>query len=168
MEEKLRGRPYLLFEEEDQAYITNGYGYSEILSKEKVKEIIDKLNEFFLRTNEEDIENHNKKTRERFENEMNLCKGQATEKIQLKGSIYLLECGGKYKIGISKNVDRRIKELDNRPFKVNKIISKDNVIDVYSKEQKLHTKYSKKRIDGEWYEFNQEELKNIIDEIRGL
>lgn len=96
------------------------------------------------------------------------CKGQVKEKTQLKGSIYLLECGGKYKIGISKNVDRRIKELDNRPFKVNKIISKDNVVDVYSKEQKLHTKYSKKRIDGEWYEFNQEELKNIIDEIKGL
>lgn len=160
--------PYLLFQEGDTAYICYGHGYSKILPKEETLQFIRRLNNFLNKYSDEDIEKHNKKVQEDFEKMINGYDRNPEPKPKVKGSIYLLECKGRYKIGASKNVDRRVKQLDKRPFKVTKIISKDNVEDYYDKEKELHVKYSKNEIEGEWFIFTPEELKKVIEDIKRL
>ena len=85
-----------------------------------------------------------------------------------KGYLYLLECEGKYKLGLSKDVERRIKELNQKPFKL-KLITKSRLLDeVYIYEQKLHQTLDKYRIKGEWYLLDKdtiEYVKNRIEEL---
>lgn len=80
----------------------------------------------------------------------------------------MLECGRKYKIGFSKDVERRINQLDTRPFKINLITKSKFISDAYDREQELHEYFVDQRVDGEWYEFSDHEAqyaKEIIDEL---
>ena len=80
----------------------------------------------------------------------------------------MLECGGKYKIGFSKDVERRIHQLDTRPFKLNLIVKSKFISDAYDREQELHEYFADKKVDREWYEFSDHEAqyaKEIIEEL---
>ena len=66
------------------------------------------------------------------------------------GYIYLLECGGTYKIGYSRNVNQRIKTLDTRPFKL-KLINKWYSDYARAIEVRLHYMLDGYRLEGEWY-----------------
>lgn len=85
-----------------------------------------------------------------------------------KGYVYLLECGGKFKIGFSKDVERRMRQLDTRPFKLNLIEKSEFLSDAYDREQELHEWLEDSRIDGEWYDLTNEELEYLIEVIRGM
>lgn len=80
----------------------------------------------------------------------------------------MLECGGKYKIGFSKDVERRINQLDTRPFKINLIAKSKYLSDAYYWEQGLHDACSDSKIDGEWYEFSASELRWVKEAISKL
>lgn len=80
----------------------------------------------------------------------------------------MLECGGKYKIGFSKDVERRMRQLDTRPFKLNLVAKSKYLSDAYYWEQGLHDAFSDSRIDGEWYEFSLSELRCAKETIRKL
>lgn len=89
------------------------------------------------------------------------------KKIQT-GFIYMLECGGRYKIGMTNDIDRRIKELDKRPFPVNLISLSEPISDPYKEEQKIHLYLVEHRINGEWYELSQDNaeiVKNYIERL---
>ena len=80
--------------------------------------------------------------------------------------VYLLECGGKYKIGISKDVARRIKELDCRPFPINLMARSKRMTHAQDLEQHLHMKMSRYNIDGEWFDLPDDKLslvKSVIE-----
>ena len=72
-----------------------------------------------------------------------------------KGYVYLLKCADKYKIGFSKDVERRVKQLNNRPFEV-ELVQKWYYERAFDIEQELHTIYEKFKVDptGEWYNLN--------------
>jgi len=83
-----------------------------------------------------------------------------------QGYIYILECEGFYKIGLSKNVERRKKQLDFTPFK-SKIIFKSPLMeDIYSVEEQLHIFYEKKRVKGEWFKLSPEDIEEIKEITR--
>ena len=84
------------------------------------------------------------------------------------GYVYFLECGGRYKIGFSKNVERRMRQLDTRPFKINLVAKSKYLSDAYDWEQGLHDACSDSRIDGEWYEFSVSDLRWLKEAIRKL
>lgn len=70
------------------------------------------------------------------------------------GYVYLMRCQDFYKIGFSRNVERRHKQLDTRPFPLD-IISKvysDIALDV---EQEMHKKFGADRVEGERYLFDE-------------
>ena len=68
-----------------------------------------------------------------------------------------------YKIGISNNPEKRLKSLQTGNEKNLKIIHKilcENYSDV---ERALHNKYSFSKINGEWFELTQEDIKSFPD-----
>jgi hypothetical protein len=69
------------------------------------------------------------------------------------GYVYLFRCSDFYKIGYSKNVYRRLKQLDTRPFPL------DCIAAVYSErawdiEQYIHKAFYSLRAENEWYQFD--------------
>ena len=64
------------------------------------------------------------------------------------------------KIGVSKNVDKRIKEIQcSCPFEVEILITYA-VSDDYLIEKALHNKYNKHRLNGEWFNLS------VITEVK--
>lgn len=79
-------------------------------------------------------------------------------------NIYILniENTNLYKIGVSQNINRRLKDISNSmPFNVNLIFSL-NVKNTYDLESKLHNMYSEFYIKNEWFELGINEIFNII------
>lgn len=76
-----------------------------------------------------------------------------------EGYVYLIKCADKYKIGYTKDVDRRFKELDTRPFPCELIESYYSDI-AFPVEQKIHELLSEKRVAGEWYSLDSEASAN--------
>jgi predicted GIY-YIG superfamily endonuclease len=119
-----------------------------------------------------EIDIYNQKHMIEFEKELNGCRKTADKESKTEsyknGYVYLLECGGKYKIGFSKDVERRIHQLDTRPFKLNLIVKSKFISDAYDREQELHEYFADKKVDREWYEFSDHEAqyaKEIIEEL---
>lgn len=82
--------------------------------------------------------------------------------------VYMLECGGRYKIGFSCDVDRRAAELDNRPFPVNIIAVSKATVNAFEKEQYIHTRLEHLRINGEWYEMSPEGAERVKQYIERI
>lgn len=80
----------------------------------------------------------------------------------IAASIYIMECAGKYKIGLSRDVERRRKQLDNRPFKTTIIYKSPVMEEVYDLEAALHDIYKEKNIKGEWFDLSQTDIETII------
>lgn len=81
------------------------------------------------------------------------------------GYIYILKSSGYYKIGISKNVKARIVSLQtSNPNKIELIHSK-NIKDYMIHESFLHEKFIHSRINGEWFNLNNNQLEEAITYI---
>ena len=77
--------------------------------------------------------------------------------------VYLIKSElGYYKIGYSSDIDRRFKNLNSlTPAKL-EIIHKINVVDYRTLESRLHMMYDKKRLSGEWFDLNNDDVKFIM------
>lgn len=139
-----------------------------MMNKKEALLVAEKIIKWYQGTDEKEIEAYNKKIDDGIENFMSSLTPHI--KITRKGYIYLLECEGKYKIGFSKDVDRRIKELSNNPFKINLVAKSKFLENAYELEQIIHEKLIDYRINGEWYNLNQEvleDIKKMIINMRG-
>lgn len=81
------------------------------------------------------------------------------------GYVYLLQSPtGAYKIGRTKNPKSRLKTFEVKlPFEV-EFTALIQTRDMYQLEIDLHTKYASKKIKGEWFRLEQED----VDYIKGL
>lgn len=109
------------------------------------------------------IPDHNKEVLKSIYKESEKHIETKVESALKKRHVYLLKCGDKYKIGVSKNVTRRVKELDNKPFKVEVVAKSPKSIYALYHEAFLHEKYDKKRVWGEWFKLTQKDVDFIID-----
>ena len=83
------------------------------------------------------------------------------ERKDQDGYIYLLKSQNAYKIGRSQSIEKRIYTIQNTtPFKI-KLIFKKKVRDCFQMERKLHLKFKEKRIKGEWFQLNKEDIEEI-------
>lgn len=85
------------------------------------------------------------------------------------GIVYLLNAWGtdKYKIGITKgDVNKRMKQLQTGcPDEI--VLTKLYECEHYRKlEGWMHRKFSSKRIEGEWFILEDEDVLNFIDECK--
>lgn len=80
--------------------------------------------------------------------------------------VYLLESNmGYYKIGITKDLNKRIKQFGVQlPFKVS-ILWFVDVDDARRYEKWLHNFFKNKRVNGEWFIFDYWTLKAIVEYI---
>lgn len=79
--------------------------------------------------------------------------------------VYLMECGGKYKVGISSDVERRMRQLDKRPFPIRLIASSVMMEHGYDLEQDIHESLEQYRIHGEWFDLPESEVERLSDLI---
>ena len=82
--------------------------------------------------------------------------------------LYLLKANNYYKIGIASDVINRIGQLQTGcMFKI-ELIDCWTINNPYKLEIKLHTLFSNKRMIGEWFNLNDEDIKYIMETIAKL
>ena len=65
--------------------------------------------------------------------------------------VYVLKAGPYYKIGVSSNVDKRIKQLSALPPFDLELVCLLQPDDMYTLERELHIRFAEKRKRGEWF-----------------
>jgi hypothetical protein len=92
-------------------------------------------------------------------------KNKSKEKrLAIKGTIYILKCNrtSLYKIGLtSRSVFDRLKVLKTANPDIVMYNYYENIEDIYLEEKLMHKKINKKRIDGEWFNLNNKDLKYL-------
>ena len=77
------------------------------------------------------------------------------------GIIYIIFDGSAFKIGVTQNINKRLKSLQTSCSKKLEIIFSKEVINYTKLELFLHDKYKDKRLSGEWFDLTTEDLNNI-------
>lgn len=131
-----------------------------------VKKVLVNPTKFFLDNvdNPEEKYSKAKEIRKQLEWEAKLenLNKQYKEKKNV-GVVYLLKIKDKkqYKIGVSKNFERRYNEISPKmPFEL-KTINLIESFNIFDLEKKLHNKFSDKRIKGEWFELSKKDVEYI-------
>ena len=112
----------------------------------------------------DEIEEHNFNQEEYLDNLMTTHHHKKESK-HVARCVYMLECGDRYKIGMSKDVERRIKELDKRPFEIRLVAKSELTENAYQIEQRIHQRAEPYRISGEWYEFSEPQAERLAEYI---
>jgi hypothetical protein len=108
-----------------------------------------------------DFINGNKKegyfTHDQLERFINYCETYVKKEPKIINTYLMTDASGYIKIGKSQDIDKRLSTLKigNPTIKVINFLDK-NI------EHELHTIYKSKRIIGEWFDLNNEDLQNII------
>lgn len=83
-------------------------------------------------------------------------------------NVYLMECEGYHKIGVSSNINARLSALDgSTPFSVSLVYSK-KVLDAGSIEKLLHNKYKDTNIKKEWFNLSEYQVKEIVEYLDSI
>lgn len=159
-------KPYIINDCGEGYCLTDVNGY--MLTCEEMFDIGTNLVKFSKLHSEKDVEDFNKETRERIESDLKRWLYEPREKVKEKpiGYIYIMECAGKYKIGVSKDIEKRRKQLNNKPFPVNIIYKSQLIKNVYEIEKQIHSIYQQKRIGGEWFDLTNSDIKSIQSYIK--
>lgn len=81
------------------------------------------------------------------------------------GYVYVVKLDKHYKIGISKSPETRLKEFTLLPYELEHIlIAKIKGYEVREKE--LHEHFADKRVRGEWFELNEEDIEYIKEYLK--
>jgi hypothetical protein len=163
--------PFLIeLDENGNLLINSGVSNRYLLNHQldSLKRIIDNTVEFYDTSNFTDAE-INRTNLKKYIEGMEIVETCVTEKyyktkVDKETSIYLAQNTRNYtlKIGRSKNPKNRIANLNTAS--ADKVIMLYSFESVESKEIDLHDKYKLYRLNGEWFQFNQ----NIIDEFKSL
>jgi len=87
-------------------------------------------------------------------------------------NIYVMKCERFYKIGLSRSIPKRIKTLQGGlPFKIElieiyKVENKDERRYLNKTEKFIHKHFHAKRVNGEWFELTESDLKEIPSLIK--
>jgi hypothetical protein len=87
-------------------------------------------------------------------------------KDERPGSVYLLRCHNRYKIGISRQLETRVNQLCNiqSPYPV-ELLHHVTGTDYRAFEKQLHDKYQSDRVHGEWFSLDSEQVESLIAEM---
>ena len=160
MEFRLNGYDaYVITDTEQGCFINNCNGF--YMEAEQMIELGKKLIATGRKKGvKEDILEYNRQNKIEYERKWSCHLKEPTPKAT--SHIYLMKCGDKYKIGVSNNVEKRKKQLDNRPFPVEIIAVSPLVAGAYNIEKELHEVYAEKRLNGEWFDLTENDIKGLI------
>lgn len=84
------------------------------------------------------------------------------KKVVRPGLVYLLRGGGYCKIGLSEHVEQRLEQISPKlPFPV-KLIHAIKTNDMVWLESYLHSVFSSRHVNGEWFELDEEEIRWLM------
>lgn len=148
---------WMVTEAPDGAYLMNTAGY--IATPHELSLIIDELIRF-AKEHSDLIACNNAEMDERYERWQrgDYSDIPRRESRAKKRYVYMFKSGeNKYKIGVSENVERRLKELNERPYPVELFaVSEKPFYRAFEVERFLHEIHEDDRISGEWFEINEE------------
>jgi len=76
-------------------------------------------------------------------------------------SVYVVECNGLYKIGMSGSVSRRISSLQTAtPYDVKLVDTFESDV-AFEMEQHLHHVFAEKNVQGEWFSLDDADLERV-------
>ena len=157
---------YMLFRNEDGFYLSTSMG--QVATLEEAKYFAEEIVRY-AKEHEKDIEIHNLKSELEFmRSHYGEPKLNPKKRLPKKRYVYLLKCGDKFKVGVSKNVDRRIKELDKRPLPVNLVTKSKLVHCAFEAEKEIHEWLDEYRIDGEWFNIPDSLMGSVIQAIKDI
>lgn len=148
---------WMVEEGPDGALLYNNQGY--IATPKEVKRVIDELIRF-ANEHGDYIACKNAELDEYYENLRNGNYGGASDskRNRKKRFLYMFKSGeDRYKIGVATDVDRRLKELNNRPYQVELYaVSEAPFYNAFEAERTMHEIHEDRRIDGEWFKLSDE------------
>ena len=84
-----------------------------------------------------------------------------------EGYVYLIKMNIDYKIGISKQPQKRLVEFTKLPYPIEKICI-EKVLNYKEVEKQLHKKFSTKRKRGEWFSLSKKDVNYIKKYLKKL
>lgn len=153
--------------EDDEYLDVPLYSRGDIPTKEKLLSIMDDIDTFLHLINDEEIKKYNDELEERL-NDMRkkVSKRNNKKNNYTKGLVYLLKSkkDNIYKIGVTTNINKRLPQIATKlPFEI-KLHHKIKCDKIYVLEKKLHNMFDDKRLNGEWFRLNKNDVKTIIEE----
>lgn len=157
---------YMLFRNDGGFYLSTSMG--RVATLEEVEYFAEELVRY-AKEREKDIEIHNLRSELEFmRSHYEEPKPKQKKRQPKKRCVYLLKCGDKFKVGVSKNVDRRIKELDKRPLPVKLVTKSELVHCAFEAEKEIHERLEDYRIDGEWFDIPESLIGSVIQSIENV
>ena len=92
----------------------------------------------------------------------------STRHLPKKRRVYLIECGGRYKVGVSENTERRVTELNDRPFPAKLITKSEPVHCAFEAEREIHEWLDSYRVNGEWFDIPEHFVKSVALVVRDV
>src|SRR5690606_26032137 len=92
----------------------------------------------------------------------------SNSKLRPDGFIYILKLNGFdiYKIGVSSNPERRIKDIDGaNPFGVD-VLFTEYFKNVYEMEECVHDSFCKNSMRREWFKIQPEDVTTLINQLK--
>lgn len=98
----------------------------------------------------------------------NIYYGHRQNEILSGGYVYMFECVGNYKIGYTKDMERRFNELNKKPFQLHVFAVSPKIPNAFQMEQELHSQLEEFRSHGEWYTFTDKQALKVKRAIENL
>ena len=98
-----------------------------------------------------------------MERELNPKPNVPKERRKIAGYVYFVQCNNKVKIGFSRNYIERIKIYKvASPFE-SKMLHVIKTDDCKKLEEYFHNRFASKRVEGEWFDLTEIDIKQICD-----
>ena len=154
---------YMLYECDDGYFLQGPMG--DIATLEEIQKYAWELIDFATRF-EKDIVIHNLENKIRLKEIMSGNYPEHNKKeLPKKRRVYLMECGGRYKVGVSVDPEARAKQLGNRPFPVQLLSQSKMVHCAFEAEKEIHEWLDEYRIDGEWFDIPDGFVDSVVQAI---
>lgn len=135
---------------------------SPILSHEIAAQVIERLQQTYRKTRPEAIEDYNREIE--AQGRPPYHEPPPPERRRRPGFIYLLRAeNGLYKIGLTKNVNTRIKAIQNGSLLKIELLHTIRSSDMVTAEQILHARFEEKRNKGEWFALTLQDVESIME-----
>lgn len=148
---------WMVEEGPDGACLINPIGY--MATPQELKLVIDELIRF-AKDHSDQIARNNAEADEFYEGWTNGSYRSSSESKPRtkKRYVYMFKSGkNRYKIGVTTNVERRLKELNDRPYPVELFAVSDvPFYRAFEVEREMHELHADRRISGEWFEIDDE------------
>jgi len=159
-------------DEDGRLYIYGDDGL--ILRSAEINEILKAITPFYDAHSDEQIDENNARQQEYLENRRNRRnaateewgrekRADLAERAKTDGYVYLVQCGDRFKIGMSKDPTKRIKQLASSaaisaPLE---LICTIKTEDAKQLEAALHDRFSDNRVYHEWFTLSPQDVQSI-------